>query len=258
MKTIANLLNGFTSQSFCSAYLRNSFFAFGLLVTMPAFALDGKGWGQHLQLADNGSGSGQNCLETISDVSLVKWSGGCVNGQLSGDGEFLAYRVSQKKLIKTVAKMQNGFYVGITLTHDLEKDGITITDIMNERLFFYESGNAHLLPLVVKINNRLQNYVYKDFDWYKLAADNKHLDRQVSFDEAMEIVKNYMAIKNSDSMSYERFRAYLEGKLSFDPSQTVTQQTSTSTASASEADDEPPQKGIFLDRRKKSTTKKKK
>lgn len=61
-------------------------------------------------------------------------------------------------------------------------------------------------------------------------------------------------------MSYERFRAYLEGKLVFDLSQAVAQQTgsSPSTESTNEATDEPPQKGIFLDRRKKATTKKKK
>jgi hypothetical protein len=196
---------------------------------------------QNLQQVNNG-GSSQSCAETMHDNTLVKWSGGCVNGQLSGEGEYFSFRESQKKLRKTVTKMQNGFYVGIGLTHALEKDGAIITDIINEPLYFYENGNGHQLPLIVKINNRLQNYVYKDFDWYALAADNKHLDRQISFEEAMQIVKNFMATKSSDTMSYERFRAYLEGRLSFDVPQTVAQSSNSNSSSL----DDPPVRGVTL------------
>lgn len=302
MKLIVNLLNAIANHNATKHRLKTCLLAASLLITTPVYALDGEGWGaiikgvtevlhnnqqqeikqreeqqkleqqrlqeqqqlkqlaqQNLQQANNANG-GQACNHKVGKWILKKWAGGCSNGYLYGDGELVLSLSSTNEIRKYVSKFSDGYWTGIILRHDLEKNGQTLP-IDNQKLGYIENENEISIPVAVKINNRLQSYAYKDFDWYTVAAD-KTLDRKISFDEAMQIVKNFMATKTSDTMSYERFRAYLEGKLSFEPAQTQTaaQQISSSPSieAASEATDEPPQKGIFLDRRKKATTKKKK
>ena len=216
---------------------------------------------QNLQLANNSDSSNQSCKHFINHKvnTIKKWSGGCYKGYLFGDGELLLYLSSLNGHRKYVGRFSEGYFAGVTLRHDLETNGQILANTTH-LIGYYENNESLDIPVAVKINNNLKGYAYKDFDWYSIQAGSVRLDRKISFDEAMTIVKNFMATKVSDSMSYERFRAYLEGKLVFDPSQAVAQQTSTlpSTESASEATDEAPQKGTFLDRRKKTKLKTKK
>ena len=63
-----------------------------------------------------------------------------------------------------------------------------------------------------------------------------------------------MSNKSGSSMDVETLKAYLEGRVSFDTTQS---QASTTASTEATNSDEPPSKGIFLDRRKKETKKKK-
>lgn len=302
MKMFFHLLNGIASQIAANFNLRNCVALASLLITSPAYALDGEGWGaiiqgvteilhnnqqqeikqreeqrleqqrfqeqqvdqirqQNLQLANNSDSSNQSCKHIINQKvnTIKKWSGSCYKGYLYGDGELILFLSSVNEYRKYVGRFSDGYFAGVMLRHDLEKNGQILPNTTH-LIGYYENNESLDIPVAVKINNNLKGYAYKDFDWYSIQANSVRLDRKISFDEAMIIVKNFMSTKVSDSMSYERFRAYLEGKLVFDPSQAVAQQTSSlpSTESSSEATDEPPQKGIFLDRRKKPSSKKKK
>ncbi len=300
MKLIVNQLNGLTGFKAANFKLINFVLAASLFISTPTYALDAEGWGtiikgvsevlqenqqqeikqreeqqrleqqrlqeqqaqqlrqQNLQLANNVA-SGQNCGHKIGQDALKKWTGGCLNGYLFGEGELILFIDQAQELRKYIGKFNDGYFSGVALVQKLEKNGVVIP-IYLRTLSYYENDKMIVIPVAVEINNRLQSYAYKNFDWYKTTSDGKEIGTKISFEEAMQIVKNFMATKNSDTMSYERFRAYLEGKLIFDPSQAVAQQTSSSPSAetVNEATDEPPQKGIFLDRRKKATTKKRK
>lgn len=293
MKTLTRLFNDLTWFNMTNIKLINCVLTASLLISTPTYALDGEGWGaiikgvtevlhenqqleikqreeqqrlqeqqaeklrqQNLQQANN-MASGQNCGHIINSKinTIKKWTGGCSGGKLFGEGELTLSSQNQNwGLTKYVAKFKDGFFTGVYIAHILEQNN-QIAPIQYTGLKYVENLETYSIPLTVETNNRLQSYTYKDFDWYTTTADFSKTDKKVSFEEAMQIVKNYMATKSADTMSYERFRAYLEGKLSFDP--LVTQQTnnSPSNESASEATDEPPQKGIFLDRRKKTKPK---
>lgn len=198
---------------------------------------------QKLQLVNNSDSSNQSCKHIINQKvnTIKKWSGGCYKGYLYGDGELLLFLSSMNEYRKYVGRFSGGYFTGVTLRHDLETNGQLLPNTTH-LIGYYENNESLDIPVAVKINNNLQGYAYKDFDWYSIQPNSVRLDRKISFNEAMIIVKNFMATKNTDTMSYERFRAYLEGRFVFDQSQPTTQGSNSNSSTL----DEPPVSGITL------------
>lgn len=220
---------------------------------------------QNLQQTNN-AGSSQSCklIDKYSGLKNLEWKGACKNGLVDGVGvaiyEFTNINKGTPILEKLICKFNEGDIEGLCYRTSLN-DFFDTDWVAGYIVYFVKDGP---IEVIGPINYYKPKNNVRDFSvlpWYDNNTVVNNTASEITYKQAMSLVQKFMSNKSGSSMDVETLKAYLEGRLSFDATQTqtATQQTSSSPSaeSAGEATDEPPQKGIFLDRRKKATKKKK-
>ncbi len=303
MKIIVYLLNGLTSHNATKHHLKTFLLAVSLLITTPAYALDGAGWGelikgvteilhnnqqqeikqreeqqrleqqklqeqqadeqqrqQQLQLADNSSGSSQSCklIDKYSGLKNLEWKGACKNGFVDGVGqaiyEFTNANTGKPILEKLICKFNDGDIQGLCYRTSLN-DFFSTDWVAGYIVYFVKDGPIDVIGPInyYKPKNNVRDYSV--LPWYDNNTVVNNTASEITYKQAMSLVEKFMSTKSGSSMDVETLKAYLEGRISFDTTQS---QVSTTASTEATNTDEPPSKGIFLDRRKKPSSKKKK
>ena len=302
MKLIVNLLKGLTSHNAVRHNLTIVLLAASLLITTPAYALDGEGWGaiiqgvteilhnnqqqeikqreeqqrldqqrlqeqqqaqqlaqQNLQQVNNG-GSSQSCklIDKYSGLKNLEWKGACKNGFVDGVGqaiyEFTNANTGKPILEKLICKFNEGDIVGLCYRTSLN-DFFSTDWVAGYIVYFVKDGPIDVIGPTnyYKPKNNVRDYSV--LPWYDNNTPVNNTASEITYKQAISLVQKFMSNKSGSSMDVETLKAYLEGRVSFDITQS---QASTTPSTEVTNTDEPPSKGIFLDRRKKATTKKKK
>ena len=300
MKIIVNFLNGIANHNTTKHRLKTCLLAASLLITTPAYALDGEGWGaiikgvtevlhnnqqqeikqreeqqrldqqrlqeqqaveqqrqQQVQLADNGA-SNQSCKlrDKYDAVKNLEWKGACKNGFVDGVGQAIYEytNIKNKQILeKLICKFNEGYIEGLCFRTSLN-DYFETDWVYGYIVYFNKGGPIDVIGPIITYQPK---YNYRDFSvlqWYDNNTPVNNTASEITYKQAISLVQKFMSNKSGSSMDVETLKAYLEGRVSFDTTQS---QASTTASTEATNSDEPPSKGIFLDRRKKETKKKK-
>lgn len=181
------------------------------------------------------------------DVPAISWNEPCLNGLADGVGE-LVYR--PEKPIKTFGLVRKGIITGLHITTENRLDHYVV--------YFRDRGSiVKFVGPAYFINKIDPNLVPQNTQW---ADANKPLDpnskgqagaayQAISYEKVLSDIKAYIAQGNEPSVSFEVFKAYLEGRVSaanatygINNNSVVAQ----STGDVNKEADDPPVVGISL------------
>jgi hypothetical protein len=155
-----------------------------------------------------------NCLSAgclVDFGEIVSWSGDCLNGNASGDGE-LILKNDNGELTKYVGKLKEGKRSGLFLAVPLSSNVAEKYAALSGAASIYMplSTNHQLMFLTIPGKGAK----YSETSWFEGS-------RAVSFQEAMDIIQNHNLLRQRvalgfESMEFKKWRDYLEGKISFE------------------------------------------
>ena len=215
-----------------------------------------------VQLADNSSGSNQSCklIDKYSGLKNLQWKGACKNGFVDGVGQaiydFTNINNDKQFKEKLICKFNEGDIVGLCYRTSLN-DFFSTDWVAGYIVYFVKDGPVEVIGPINYYRPKYKDRDYSVLPWYDNNTVVNNTASEITYKQAISLVEKFMSNKSGSSMDVETLKAYLEGQISFDKTQPQTQASATASTEATNGD-EPPSKGIFLDRRKKSATKKKK
>lgn len=147
----------------------------------------------------------ENCKLYAEELS---WSGACENGYANGVGELSYKQPNQGDTVKTFGKVSDGVITGLHLTVMS-----TYPDYLYST-FYIKGSPKHLGPTIVTVPDSKNLPIYKRA-WTNInsQADAKGNLPDISYDEALNLIKTYLTQASDPSMSFEIFKAYLEGRV---------------------------------------------
>ena len=141
-----------------------------------------------------------NCKFKITDP-IIDWTGGCENGLASGIGELTYTREGIK--VVTFGKFQDGHATGLQLS------------IYNNLAFiaYWTRSKFNKIGPAYSIED-LSNLPPMKRRWADSNAPPiSNIQPDISYEEALNQTKIYIAQKSDPSIDFEVFKAYLEGRV---------------------------------------------
>lgn len=140
-------------------------------------------------------------------VTFISWTGVCSDGYVDGIGE-LAYQFSNSEgkltRIQTFGKVNQGIPTGL---HSSTADPAPTTQFST----YFTNGGLEQTGVLVASDSSNQQLPLSKRYWGAKANDGEN--KSITYEDALNKIKTYIAHRNQPSIDFEIFKAYLEGRV---------------------------------------------
>ena len=202
---------------------------------------------QSLKVANstNNVKSNQGCklIDKYSGLKNLEWKGACKNGFVNGVGQAIYEFTSENKTIleKLICKFNEGDIEGLCYRTSLN-DFFSTEWVAGYIVYFEKKGGIKVIGPINYYKPKKNDRDFSVLPWYDNNTPVNNTASEITYKQAISLVQKFMNNKSSSSMDVETLKAYLEGKISFDTSQTVAQSSNSNFSAL----DDPPVAGIKL------------